>query len=314
MEMKAIYTSAMQTGFLATCIVLVLAFSGCDNTTETRETVLTAPDPVGVVYDYDYNAYGLITIGDQGWLQENMIAEHYSTGDSIPCITGNSDWENTSEGAWCDYNNDAQNEKVYGHLYNWYVAHDARNICPEGFHVPTNDEYNALVSFLGGQLVAAGKMKEAGTAHWSPPNTGANNSSGFTALPGSSRRWDGVFDGDLGTDANFWSSSYAPTSGDGYAVSMDNEGGDIANNFEMEAERGLSIRCMQNSGSNPGQFMDKRDGKVYKTIEIGTQTWMAENLNLDTAGSWVYNDDEANAATYGRLYDFAQANDVCPEG
>jgi len=297
---------------LCMSIVIMLA-AGCKKKTDTENPPLEVA-PIGVVYDYDYNAYNLITIGDQGWLRENMKAVHYSNGDSIPEITGNSDWYNTTEGARCDYNNDSVNAKEYGHLYNWHAAHDARNLCPEGFHVPTNDEYNGLVNFLGGYLVAAGKMKEAGTTHWQPPNTGATNSSGFTALPGGSRIFNGDFGGDMGTSASFWSSSYAPTSGDGYAVEMDNEGPDIANNFEMEQQRGLSLRCIQNSGSNPGQFVDKRDAKVYKTIEIGTQTWMAENLNFETAGSWAYDDNEANAQTYGRLYDFTTAGKVCPEG
>jgi uncharacterized protein (TIGR02145 family) len=243
-----------------------------------------------------------------------MKAIHYSNGDSIPHITGNSEWDNTSQSAWCDYNNDTVNEKTYGRLYNWHTAHDARNLCPEGFHVPTNDEYNALISFLGGWTVAAGRMKETGTTHWLYPNSGANNSSGFTALPGGSRNNGGAWGDDMGTYAAFWSSSYAPTSGYGYSVGMDNEGGDIANNDEMDESWGLSIRCIQNSGSNAGNMIDPRDGQTYNTIEIGTQTWMAENLNLDTAGSWVYNDDEANAATYGRLYDFATAGKACPAG
>ncbi|MBE0648177.1 MAG: hypothetical protein IH596_10365 [Bacteroidales bacterium] len=314
--MNCIKQKGIHVGLVALLMGIVVLFSaGCKKTTETpEEPVLLGNDPVGIVYDYDYNAYNLITIVDQGWLRENMKAVHYSNGDSIPEITGNSDWVNTTEGARCDYNNDTVNAKDYGHLYNWHAAHDTRNLCPEGFHVPVNGEWNKLIDYLGGWAVAGGKMKEKGTTHWTWPNSGANNSSGFTALPGGSRNNGGVFGDDMGTFAAIWSSSNAPTSGYGYAVGMDNEGGDIANNDEMDETWGLSIRCVQNSGSNPGQFIDNRDGKVYKTIEIGTQTWMAENLNLDTAGSWVYNDDEANAATYGRLYDFATAGKVCPEG
>jgi len=313
--MKVYKTSGLHVWFVPVCIGIVLLLSsGCKKKKTEPEAILKDPEQIGVVYDYDFNAYNLITIGDQGWLHENMKTVHYSNGDSIPEIKGNSNWYNTTEGARCDYNNDSVNAKKYGHLYNWHAAHDARNLCPEGFHVPTNDEYNALVNFLGGYLVAAGKMKEAGTTHWQSPNTGATNSSGFTALPGGSRIFNGDFGGDMGTSASFWSSSIAPTSADGYAVEMDNQGPDIANNFEMEQQRGLSLRCIQNSGSNPGHFIDNRDEQVYKTIDIGTETWMAENLNINTAGSWVYDDNEANAATYGRLYDFATAGKVCPDG
>lgn len=300
---------------LSLAIVVLLLPAGCKKKTEPEPVEpLLGADPIGIVYDYDNHAYNLITIGNQGWLLENMKAVHYMTGDSIPQITGNSDWKNTSVGAWCDYNNEAGNAKDYGHLYNWHAVHDARNLCPEGFHVPTNDEYNALINFLGGWEVAGGKMKQNGLSHWLYPNLAASNASGFTALPGGSRSWNGMFEGDLGTYAGFWSSGIAPTSGFGYAVGVDNQGGDIVNNDELDESYGLSIRCIQNNGSNPGLLPDHRDGKIYKTIEIGTQTWMAENLNFDTAGSWAYNDDVANAAVYGRLYDFAQAKKVCPEG
>jgi hypothetical protein len=111
----------------------------------------------------------------------------------------------------------------------------------------------------------------------------------------------------MGTFGGFWSSSYAPTSGFGYGVGMMNDADDIGNNDQMDGSWGLSIRCVHNSGSNPGGMIDPRTGQIYRTVELGDQTWMAENLNLNTAGSWVYNDDLANAATYGRLYDFPKA-------
>jgi len=296
------------------CVILLLP-AGCKKKTPApEEPPVLWTDPIGTVYDFDNNAYNLIPIGNQGWLRENMKAVHYSNGDSIPHVSGNSEWDQASDGAWCDYKNDSLNAKDYGHLYNWHAAQDARNLCPEGFHVPTNDEYNALINFLGGWTVAGGKMKETGTTHWTWPNSGASNSSGFTALPGGSRNNGGQWGDDMGTSGAFWSSSNAPTNEYGYGVGLDNEGGDIANNDEMDQSWGLSIRCIENSGSNAGQFIDPRDGQVYKTIGVGTQTWMSENLNFDTAGSWVYNDDIANAAVYGRLYGFNLAKRVCPEG
>ncbi|MBM3405442.1 MAG: hypothetical protein FJY10_11220 [Bacteroidetes bacterium] len=312
--MKEISTFALNLLMAFICLGIICT-AGCNKKNEpTPEQPFLRNDPIGTVYDYDFNRYNLIIIGNQGWLRENVKAIHYSNGDSIPYISGNVEWANTKQGAWCNYNNESQNVKEYGHLYNWQVASDPRNICPEGFHVPMNDEFNALINFLGGYQVADGKMKEAGTTHWQPPNTGATNSSGFTALPGGSRSRYGVFNGDIGTDAYFWSSSSAPTSGDGYGVGIDNQGGDIANNYEIESERGLSIRCIQNSGSNQGLFVDPRNGHVYKTIKIGTQTWMAANLNININGSWAYNDDMSYAETYGRLYDFSSAAKACPEG
>jgi uncharacterized protein (TIGR02145 family) len=89
-------------------------------------------------------------------------------------------------GAYCDYNNDSSNAYVYGHLYNWYAASNL-NIAPEGWHVPTIAEWTELIEYLGGSIQAGGKLKEAGFTHWQSPNTGADNETGFTALPSGAR-------------------------------------------------------------------------------------------------------------------------------
>jgi uncharacterized protein (TIGR02145 family) len=78
-------------------------------------------------------------------------------------------------------------------LYNWYAATDTRNIAPSGWHLPTDAEWTELTEYLGGESVAAGKIKETGITHWAPPNTGATNETGFTALPGGYRGSNGTF-------------------------------------------------------------------------------------------------------------------------
>jgi uncharacterized protein (TIGR02145 family) len=153
--------------------------------------------------DIDGNVYKTVKIGNQIWMSENLHTTRYRNGDSIPNVTGNSDWKNLSSGAFCYFDNTVNS--IYGKLYNWYAVSDTRNIAPAGWHIPSDDEWSTLTNFLGGNDFASGKMKETGTMHWISPNSGATNESGFTALPAGFRHGcDGRFDA-LGTTGNFWS-------------------------------------------------------------------------------------------------------------
>ena len=147
----------------------------------------------GTVTDIDGNVYQTVKIGNQWWMAENLKVTRYNNGDAIPNVTDNTQWSNLTTGAYCNYDNDINNVAVYGRLYNWYAAEDSRNIAPVGWHVPSDTEWQTLVDYLGGSSVAGGKMKEAGTAHWLSPNTGATNTSGFTALPAGYRSNNGSF-------------------------------------------------------------------------------------------------------------------------
>jgi len=122
--------------------------------------------------DIDGNVYETVQIGDQLWMAENLKVTHYRNGDGIN---------------YSDYDNEYSNSEIYGRLYSWNVVNDDRGVCPDGFHVPSDAEYTVLTDYLGGELVAGGKMKEAGTEHWNSPNTGATNESGFTGFPGGYR-------------------------------------------------------------------------------------------------------------------------------
>jgi uncharacterized protein (TIGR02145 family) len=161
------------------------------------------------VSDVDGNVYNTVTIGTQVWMQENLKTTKYNDGTEIPNVTDGATWSTLSTGAYCWYNNNAATYKeTFGALYNWYVtaSNNPKNVCPTGWHVPTDAEWTTLTTYLGGETVAGGKLKETGTTHWLTPNTGATNSSGFTALPGGNRLNDGSFDY-IGQYGQWWSST-----------------------------------------------------------------------------------------------------------
>ena len=147
--------------------------------------------------DLDGNIYSVIAIGEQYWMGENLKTTKYNDGKPIPLVTDDSKWASLSTAAYCWYNNDIKYKPIYGALYNWYAV-KTNNLCPVGWHVPTDEEWTVLTEYLGGKDVAGGKIKEAGTSHWASPNTGASNESGFTAMPAGNRRYDGFFSGATG--------------------------------------------------------------------------------------------------------------------
>lgn len=137
------------------------------------------------VSDYDGNLYHMVTIGAQTWLKENFKGTHYANGDAIPNVTSLDDWSKLTTGAYCYYDNNPENGRVYGGLYNFWVGVDPRGLIA-GWHTPTSDEFRILRIFVdNGDVNTAGiKMMEVGGAHWESPKRIANNSSSFTALPG----------------------------------------------------------------------------------------------------------------------------------
>ena len=200
------------------------------------------------ITDIDGNIYKKVTIGTQTWMAENLKTSKYNDGTVIPNITDNTNWTNLTTGAWSYYNNDAVNNAKYGKLYNWYAVSSStngnKNVCPTGWHVPTDAEWTVLTDYLGGKSVAGGKMKEVGTTSWNSPNTDATNISLFTGLPGGNRYGDGSYDliGDYGY---WWSSTEANTSqawalGLGYR--SDYASIDSYFNFKYF---GLSVRCLR---------------------------------------------------------------------
>ena len=150
--------------------------------------------------------YLTVTIGEQVWMQKNLNVCKYRNGDDIPQVQDPAAWVELTTGAWCYYENNTANGPIYGKLYNGFAVNDPRGLAPLGYHVPSDDEWTTLVTFLGGVSVAGGEMKA--TTLWNTPNTGATNSSGFTGLPGGGRTnfVYGVFS-DVGNNGFWWSSS-----------------------------------------------------------------------------------------------------------
>jgi uncharacterized protein (TIGR02145 family) len=200
--------------------------------------------------DQQGNVYKTILIGTQQWMAENLNTSIYRNGDAIPSGLSNADWENTintQQGAWSHYNNDASYACPYGKLYNWYACVDARQLCPVGWHVPTDAEWSVLTSNLGGEGVAGGIMKTTGTSEaatglWNSPNLGATNSSGFSGAPGGGR-----FDnGDYGYISfyGFWWSSYEVDSNFASYRSL-SDGGVSAIRGNLDKRLGGSVRCLK---------------------------------------------------------------------
>ena len=173
----------------------------------------------GTVTDIDGNVYQTVKIGDQWWLAENLKVTHYRNGEAIPNVTDANEWYNLTTGAYCEYDNNSANVETYGLLYNWDAVSDIRNIAPEGWHVPTDEEWKQLEMYLGMSQAEADDTGWRGTDQgsqlagnaglWSDgalENNAAFGSSGLAALPGGYRDGNGDFD-NVGNFAGFWSAA-----------------------------------------------------------------------------------------------------------
>lgn len=178
-------------------------------------------------------------------MAENLKVTHYRNGDAIPKVTDNTQWYNITTGAYCSYDNNNSNIDTYGLLYNWYVVDDSRGFAPIGWHIPSDDEWDTLVSYLGGIGTAGGKLKEAGTTHWYSPNSGTNES-GFTGLPGGYRYgWelDGTFY-HMGRYAYFWSATELPQTSSAWHRELYYSHSAVGRSL-VEKRNGFSVRCIR---------------------------------------------------------------------
>lgn len=194
------------------------------------------------VMDVNGNVYDTVVIGTQTWMAENLKVTSYDVDIPLLNITDKNIWSYTLFQAYCWYNNDSTNfKKVYGALYNWYAV-NSRSLCPFGWHIPTDSEWDDLINYLGGPSVAGGKLKESGTIHWLSPNTGATDQVGFNAQPSGERNNVGDFIkmGNLGI---WWCDSYTPGSGYAYEISYDKAS--VIKYLDVK-NSGFAVRCIKN--------------------------------------------------------------------
>jgi len=184
------------------------------------------------VKDSDGNVYQTVQIGSQIWMKENLRTTHFRNGDPIPTTNpptlnissqlktdplAASDYSQASSPKtnqparelpkyqWA-YDGVEENAAIYGRLYTWYAAGDERQICPEGWHLPTDNDWKNITSVDGKNVNAGGQLKETGSEHWAEPNVGATNESGFSARGAGGRNLDGTFSG-LGKYTAWWSAT-----------------------------------------------------------------------------------------------------------
>jgi uncharacterized protein (TIGR02145 family) len=132
--------------------------------------------------DIDGNICPTVDIGSQKWMSTNLKVTHYRNGDPIPRVTDSATWANLTTGAYCEYDNDTNIGNQYGLLYNWYAVNDSRGLAPEGWRIPTKDDFIELKNFLEG---GSGSKLKART--YSEPGWDGSNTTFFTALPAGQR-------------------------------------------------------------------------------------------------------------------------------
>lgn len=199
------------------------------------------------VTDIDSNVYNTVIIGKQVWLKENLKTTKYNDGTAIPLVTDNNTWGTLTTPGYCWHNNDmVTNKELYGALYNWYTVNfttnGGKNVCPDGWHVPSDGEFAVLSDYLGGASISGGKLKEADTVHWTNPNISADNSSFFTALPAGARYAIGTFRV-IGEYCELWSFSEDKDS-KGIYWFLQNTIPDFVETSTLK-ETGFSVRCIR---------------------------------------------------------------------
>ncbi len=215
------------------------------------------------VTDVEGNSYNTIQIGSQCWMKENLKTTKYKNNTAITNVTDSTTWVTSTTEAYCWYNNDAATFKnIYGALYNWYAVNDVNGICPTGWHVPSHDEWTTLEKAVCSSATCAtdfpndiitigfrgtdegGKLKEAGTTHWTTPNTGATNSSGFSALPGGYRESNNLYLS-IGNNGLWWTATESSTHDGAWYRLLTNTNSNINRNFSYVKQAGLSVRCLK---------------------------------------------------------------------
>jgi uncharacterized protein (TIGR02145 family) len=229
-------------------------------------------------------------------MTENLKTTQYNDEIAIPLITDATIWGALTTPGFAWYNNEEANYKAtYGALYNWYTVdatnNGGKNICPEGWHVPTEAEWTTLIAYLGGGTVAGGKLKETGTTHWLDPNWHATNESGFTALPGGVVGIQGT-SFNLESNGYWWSTTDYVATGSPYFLNLvkGNARAFISNGSKRN---GFSVRCMSDIATDIAypsvSILKIYPNPVYEILNIEYPDEHFETVSiLNTQGAILY--------------------------
>ncbi|MCK4748828.1 MAG: fibrobacter succinogenes major paralogous domain-containing protein, partial [Bacteroidales bacterium] len=223
----------------------------------------------GTVIDFDGNVYYTVRIGEQNWMAENLKVTHFDDGTALLLVEDNAAWATGGNGdkTYCWYENNSESGEIFGALYPWHTAMNSaassgknpsgiQGICPDAWHIPSDEEWKQLETFLGMSLAdvenpdwrganEGGMLKQEGTTHWNDPNSEATNSTGFSALPGGLRNYEGVFS-TAGEYSHFWTA----TGYDNSNAWVRNLGYDRSGvgRFYVKKDNGSSVRCVEGQG------------------------------------------------------------------
>ncbi len=227
------------------------------HSSEMKSDYITVNLVDNTVTDIDSNVYQTVAIGTQIWMAENLKVTHMPDGSDIEYISEDYQWSllenNNTDKAYGYYNNNTSGEAdIYGAVYTWAAAMNGGNsseqnpsgvqgICPDGWHIPSSEEWFTMINYLGGKNVAGGKLKEPGTAHWTL-NEGATNESGFTALPGGYRNANGSYY--TINSFGYWWSASEEYDVNGWSFTMNHMNSEIDSEGQFKSS-GMSIRCVK---------------------------------------------------------------------
>ncbi|MDR2583248.1 MAG: WG repeat-containing protein [Fibromonadaceae bacterium] len=284
----------------------------------------------------DNKTYKTIKIGTQTWMAENL---NYIGDGNLGLCHGDKPREQIRKPENCE---------KYGRLYDWSEAmglnreynrkkfgndDNVQGVCPSGWHLPNKDEWNTLMTTVGGDT--DGKKLKARDG-WNEDGNGTDDF-GFSALPGGltigSSLGIGSIDLDIGKFGAWWSATESNASRFAHIIAMkvfrnglrgEHYKSDLASvrcikDYEATAEEiaaatKASAEAKASAKTSTKSFTDSRDGTAYKTVTIGKQTWMAQNLNYNIEGGKCYSNNPENCEKYGRLYNWAAAIKACPSG
>lgn len=201
----------------------------------------------GSVYDNSGNSYKTVEIGNQVWMAENLQTIKFSNGDSIYHVKGDSAWAVADDNSYVYFDNlqPVEVPEGFGKIYNYGTANNSKNPCPNGWHLPSEDEWDELVDYLGGKYVAGEKLKSTDPNSWFltiDPEPVATNESLFTALPAGYRNKSGAFNNER-YFAYFWTSTLDKS--DSVIVKSMHYGSRAVSTILMDQNDGASVRCIQ---------------------------------------------------------------------